>query len=466
MSSRLIYNIRQLVGTHAESRLLRGADLATLPAIDNAWLLLEDDHIAAFGPMSDLPVTWARRIEHHRNKQKDSIKGRIIDMPGHSIPSMLMVSPSPGTSDLSFIDATGRLVLPAWCDSHTHLVFAGSRESEFVDKLKGLSYADINAKGGGILNSARKLAETSEDQLFQTAWQRLYDLARLGTGAIEIKSGYGLTVESELKMLRVIKKLKERSSLPIKATFLGAHTYPAEYRDNHQGYIDLIINDMLPVIARDRLADYIDVFCEEGFFSPAETEQILKAGLSHGLKPKIHANQLHCSGGVEVGVRMGAISVDHLESMDTSAIAALSKSDTIGTLLPSAAFFLRMPFQPARALLDAGCAIALASDFNPGSSPSGNMNLVVAMSCIQMRLLPEEAINAATLNGAHAMSLGDRLGSITPGKKANIIITQPVPSLAYLPYAFGTNLIGLVLIDGKFIDGSAPMRSLPQNVQE
>jgi len=435
MSSRLIYNIRQLVGTHTASRLLRGADLATLPCIDNAWLLLEDDQIAAFGPTSELPATWARQLAHQRTRQK-----------GTELPH---TGPDP---DATLIDASGCLVLPAWCDSHTHLVFAGSRESEFVDKLKGLSYADINAKGGGILNSARKLAGTSEDDLFQSAWQRLHDLARLGTGAIEIKSGYGLTVDSELKMLRVIKRLKERSSISIKATFLGAHTYPAEYKENHQGYIDLIIKEMLPVIARDQLADYIDVFCEEGFFSPAETEQIIRAGLGHGLKPKIHANQLNLSGGVEVGVRLGALSVDHLETMDDSTIATLASSTTtIGTLLPTAAFFLRMPFQPARALLDAGCAIALASDFNPGSSPSGNMNLVVAMSCIQMRLLPEEAINAATLNGAYAMSLGDQLGSITPGKKANLIITRPVPSLAYLPYAFGTDHIGQVLINGKSI---------------
>ena len=414
MSSRLIYNIRQLVNTRKDSRLLRGAELADLPCIDNAWIHIEDDRIAAYGPMSALPDSLARLIGY------------------------------------TAIDAAGRLVLPAWCDSHTHLVFAGSRETEFVDKLKGLSYADIAAKGGGILNSARKLAAASEDQLFNDAWQRLQELARLGTGAIEIKSGYGLTVEGELKMLRVIKKLKERSALSIKATFLGAHTYPAEYKDNHSGYIDLIINEMLPVIAREGLADYIDVFCETGFFDPAETEQILRAGLGYGMKAKIHANQLNLSHGVETGVRLGALSVDHLETMDASAIGALAGSDTIGTLLPTAAFFLRMPFQPARALLDAGCAIALASDYNPGSSPSGNMNLVVAMSCIQMKLLPEEAINAATINGAYAMSLGDILGSITPGKKANLIITRPVPSLAYLPYAFGSDLIDQVMIAGEF----------------
>jgi len=351
----------------------------------------------------------------------------------------------------SGVDAIGRLVLPAWCDSHTHLVFAGSRESEFVDKIKGLSYAEIAARGGGILNSARLLADTPEEVLFAEAWRRLEEIAGMGTGAVEIKSGYGLTVGAELKMLRVIKRLKERSSLSIKTSFLGAHTYPPEYKDDHQGYIDLIIGEMLPVIARDGLADYIDVFCEQDFFDPAETEVICRAGLQYGLRPKIHANQLHCSGGVQVGVKLGALSVDHLEAMDAPAIAALAGSETIGTLLPSAAFFLRMPYQPARALIDAGCAIALASDYNPGSSPSGNMNLVVSIGCIQLRLLPGEAINAATLNGAYAMSLGDRLGSITPGKWANLIVTRPVPSLAYLPYAFGSNLVDRVMIRGEFI---------------
>jgi imidazolonepropionase len=427
MPSRLIYNIRQLVNTRAESRLLRGAALADLPCIDDAWIHIEDDRIAAYGPMSALPRDLAGLMG------AGPIGAGAIDPAAQAI------------------DASGRLVLPAWCDSHTHLVYAGSREHEFVDKLRGLSYAEIAARGGGILNSARQVAAASEDSLFNQAWQRLEELARLGTGAVEIKSGYGLTVEGELKMLRVIKKLKQRSAVSIKATFLGAHTYPPEYKENHQGYIDLIIREMLPVIARDGLADYIDVFCENGFFSVAETEQILKAGLGYGLRPKIHANQLHLSGGVEVGVRLGALSVDHLETMDAAAIGVLAGSDTIGTLLPTAAFFLRMPFQPARALLDAGSAIALASDYNPGSSPSGNMNLVVAMSCIQMRLLPEEAINAATLNGAYAMSLGETLGSVTPGKRANLIITRPVPSLAYLPYAFGSNLIDRVMIGGELI---------------
>lgn len=416
MSSHLLYNIRQLVNTRAESRPLRGDELAELPVIEDAWLHIEDEHIAGFGPMAELP------------------------------PALASLRNTPSSTD-----AVGRLVLPAWADSHTHLVFAGSRESEFVDKIQGLSYAAIHARGGGILNSARRIAETPEEVLFTEAWQRLQELTGTGTGAVEIKSGYGLTVEGELKMLRVIKKLKQRSKLSIKATFLGAHAYPEHFRQDHQAYIDLIIDEMLPVIAAEGLADYIDVFCEEGFFSPAETETILRAGARYGLAAKIHANQLNLSGGVETGVRLGALSVDHLEMMDASAIAALAGSDTIGTLLPTAAFFLRMPYQPARALIDAGCAIALASDYNPGSSPSGNMNFVVSIGCIQLRLLPEEAINAATLNGACAMSLGDRLGSITPGKWANLIVTRPVPSLAYLPYSFGNNLVERVMIRGEFI---------------
>lgn len=411
---RLITHIKCLVGTRNTSTVLRGAALRELPCVEDAFLLLDDERIAAYGLMKDI------------DKQE--------------------------LSNPTVIDARGAFVLPAWCDSHTHLVFAASREEEFVDKIRGMSYEAIAAKGGGILNSARKLQEMPEEQLFEQSLQRLYELIRLGTGAIEIKSGYGLSVQGELKMLRVIKKLKAVSPIPIKATFLGAHTYPLVYRNDHQGYIDLMIHDMLPEIAKERLADYIDVFCEEGFFSPAETITICKAGMMAGLKPKIHANQLHLSGGVQVGVQLGALSVDHLETMDADAIKALAASNTIGTLLPTAAFFLRMPFQPARQLIDAGCAIALASDYNPGSSPSGNMNLVVSMSCIQMKLSPEEAIIAATMNGAYAMELGDRLGSITVGKKANLIFTKPIPSLAYLPYAFGSNLVDRVMINGEWIE--------------
>ncbi|HEX6169818.1 MAG TPA: imidazolonepropionase [Chitinophagaceae bacterium] len=409
----LITNIKQLVNVREESKLLRGKELSALPTIENAYLIVEKGMIAEYGSMQNL---------------------------------------KPQTSNFEqMIDATGQFILPCWCDSHTHLVFAASREEEFVDKIKGTSYEEIAAKGGGILNSAKKLNTMSEDELFDLSWKRLNDVIKLGTAAIEIKSGYGLSVEGELKMLRVIKKLKERSPIPIRSTFLGAHTYPLEYKENHQGYIDLIVNEMLPVIAKEKLADYIDVFCETGFFSQEETEYIGKAGMRYGLKSKIHANQLNFSGGVEAGIKLGAISVDHLETVNGDIIDKLSKSDTIGTLLPTAAFFLRMPFQPARQIIDAGCAVALASDYNPGSSPSGNMNLVVAMSCIGMKMLPEEAINAATINGAFAIELQNEVGSITVGKKANLIFTEPIPSLTYLPYSFGSNLIDKVMINGQII---------------
>lgn len=407
----LITNIKQLVGVREESKLLRGKELAKLPCIENGYLIVKDGMIAAYGLMHDL-------------KPETSNFKQVIDVPG-------------------------QFILPCWCDSHTHLVFAASREEEFVDKIKGKSYAEIAARGGGILNSAKRLNEIDIDELYNLSVLRLQEVIKLGTGAMEIKSGYGLSVEGELKMLRVIKSLKETSPIPIKSTFLGAHTYPFEFKENHQGYIDLIINEMLPVIAKEKLADYIDVFCENGFFSPVETEIICKAGIKYGLKPKIHANQLNLSGGVETGVKLGAISVDHLETMNQSAINTLANSNTIGTLLPTAAFFLRMPFQPARQLIDAGCAIALASDYNPGSSPSGNMNLVVAMSCIGMKMLPEEAINAATINSAYAIELQDEVGSITVGKKANLIFTKQIPSLAYLPYSFGSNLIEKVMINGE-----------------
>ena len=409
----IITNIKLLVNTRHQNQLLRGKELADLPCIENAYLIIEEGIIAGYGSMTEL-------------QSKNYLSQTTINV-------------------------TGQFVLPAWCDSHTHLIFAASREDEFVDKIKGLSYAAIAAKGGGILNSASKLNETSEKELVRQAWSRLQEVIQSGTGAIEIKSGYGLSVAGELKMLRVIKKLQDISPIPIKATFLAAHTYPSGYKEDHQAYIDLIINEMLPVIANEKLADYIDVFCETGFFSPEETETICKAGMSYGLKPKIHANQLNLSGGTQVGVKLGAVSVDHLETMDDDAIQVLANSSTIGTLLPTAAFFLGMPLQPARKLINANCAIALATDYNPGSSPSGNMNLVIAMSCIQMKMLPEEAINAATINGAYAMELQDKVGSITVGKKANLIFTKPVPSLAYLPYSFGTNLIDRVMIAGQWV---------------
>ena len=411
MAATLVTNIKQLVGVRKENKLLRGRELSELNSIENAFLVIEDGMIASFGEMKDLQSS-TRSIQNS-------------------------------------IDASGQFVLPCWCDSHTHLVFAASREEEFIDKLKGMSYAEIAAKGGGILNSAKKLNAASEDELFNAAWKRLEEVSRLGTGAIEIKSGYGLSVEGELKMLRVIKKLKERSDLSIKATFLGAHTYPLEYKDDHQGYIDCIIHEMLPVIDKEKLADYIDVFCEKGFFSVEETEIICKAGMSYDLRPKIHANQLSMSGGVMVGASLNALSVDHLELMSDAAIKTLAHSDTIGTLLPTSAFFFRTQYPPARELINYDCAIALASDYNPGSSPSGNMNLVVAISCIQMKMLPEEVINAATINGAYAMELEKQTGSITIGKRADIIFTKQIPSLAYLPYSFGTNLIDKVMINGK-----------------
>ena len=408
----LITHIKYLFGVREESVLLRGKELALLPAIEYAYLGIKDGLIAAYGSMENI----------------EGVENDFAEV----------------------IDATDQFILPGWCDSHTHLIYAQSREEEFIDKLKGLSYAEIAEKGGGILNSASKLAAMSEKDLLRHAWGRLNEIILLGTGAVEIKSGYGLSVENELKILRVIKKLKLTSPIPIKSTFLAAHTYPAEYKNNHQGYIDLIIHEMLPVIAEEELADFIDVFCENGFFSVNEMETICNAGLKFGLKPKLHINQLNSIGGLQKAIELKAISVDHLETMTEADIKDLAQSSTIGTLLPTAAFFLRMPFQPARKLIDSGAAIALASDFNPGSSPSGNMNLVVSMSCIGMSMLPEEAINAATINAAFAMEVEDELGSITVGKRANLIFTKPIPSLAYLPYAFGTNLIERVMISGEF----------------
>lgn len=405
----LLTNIKYLLGIHPETKALRGQALAQLPGIEQAYLRIEGSQIVDYGPMSEL---------------------KSLESPAQ-------------THDLS-----GRYVLPCWCDSHTHLVFAGSREQEFVDKIHGLTYAEIAQKGGGILNSAQLLQKTPAEVLFQQAWKRLEGLKKLGTGAIEIKSGYGLTPEAEIKMLRVIKRLKQEANIPIKATFLGAHAFPTAFKDDRRGYIRQIIEEMLPVIALEGLADYIDVFCEQGFFTPDETAQILEAGRRYGLKAKLHANQLHSSGGVQVGVQAGAVSVDHLENIGPEEIQLLAQHPTIATLLPSAAFFLRLPYPPARQLIEAGAAVAIATDYNPGSSPSGNMPLLIALSCIQMRMLPEEAINAATFNGACAMEVQQEVGSIAVGKRANLIVTKPMPSLAYLPYAFGNNLIEQVLING------------------
>jgi imidazolonepropionase len=411
MKTSLFTNINTLVGIHhANVRLLRGTDMAQLPILNNAWLLVEDGRIAAFGSMDALPTN---------------------------------------ASQLKQVSLNGAWVFPSWCDSHTHLVFAASREEEFVLKIQGKSYEEIALAGGGILNSAQKIQACSEDELFALAKQRLQKVMATGTGAIELKSGYGLSVEGELKMLRVIKRLKEWSPIPIKATFLGAHAYPQEFKENHQGYIDLLLKTLLPQISSEALADYMDVFCEQGFFSLAETEQILTAAAKAGLKAKIHANQLSASGAVELAVRHHALSVDHLEVMNAAAEDALANSNTIATLLPNCSLFLGIPFANARRLLAKNVCLALASDYNPGSSPSGNMNLVVSLACMRQKMLPEEAINAATLNGAAAMELSDKYGSLSVGKVANFFYTKALPSLAYLPYSFGENLIEGVFINGK-----------------
>lgn len=408
-----LINIGFLVNVREQITLLRGADLAKLSVLENAYLKIKGDCIADYGLMQDI--------------NPDEIKDELYDVKGAS-------------------------VLPSWCDSHTHLVFAAYRESEFIDKIKGLSYAEIAAKGGGILNSAQKLQNTPEEILLEQAQQRLDELIKLGTGAIEIKSGYGLSVEGELKMLRVIQQLKKQNSIPIKSTFLGAHAIPASFKDNKAGYISMLTDELLPKIAADNLADYIDVFCENGFFTQAETEYICMKGMDYGLRAKIHANQLNRSGGVQAGVNVNALSVDHLETIGEDEIALLSYENApVATLLPSCSFYLRMHYAPARTLLEHNAAIALASDFNPGSSPSGNMNFVLSLACIQMKMLPEEAINAATVNGAFAMEVQDLVGSITIGKKANLIITKHISSLAFLPYAFGNNCIDKVMVNGKFI---------------
>ncbi|MEO8852788.1 MAG: imidazolonepropionase [Ginsengibacter sp.] len=410
MAAQIFTNISLLVNTRKVEGFIRGEQLSVLPSIQNSYLVVEDDRIAEVGKMEELRFT------------QEAIKV-----------------------------SEGTIVLPCWCDSHTHLVFAGSREEEFIDKIKGLSYAEIAAKGGGILNSARKLNEATEDELFNAAWKRLEEISKLGTGAVEIKSGYGLSFDGEMKMLRVIKKLKEKSPLKIKSTFLGAHTFPLEYKEDHQGYIDCIIHEMLPEIAKGKLADYIDVFCETGFYSPEEMRKICEAGKEYGLQPKLHVNQLNSIGGIEAGISLNSLSLDHLETLTQNEIELLGKYEGSCTLLPSAAFFLRMPLQPAKNLIGAGAAITLASDYNPGSSPSGNMNFVISLACIQMKMLPAEAINAATTNGACSMEIEKDYGSIAVGKKANLIFTKPVPSLNYLPYSFGNNLIDKVMINGSFI---------------
>lgn len=384
--------------------------------INNAYLVLEDDKIASFGKMEDLeigiPITTVGSIASH-------------------------------------IDATGKFVIPSFCDSHTHLVYASSREQEFVDRINGLTYQQVAERGGGILNSAKKIKDASEEELVLSAWKRLDEIMMLGTGAVEIKSGYGLNTEAELKMLRVIKRLKDNHPLTIKSTFLGAHAIPGEFKSNKEGYIRLIIEDMMPRIAAEKLADYCDVFCETGYFTKDETKKILEAGIKHGMKPKVHAEQLSHSGGIQAGIECNAISVDHLEYCNENDIAALVKSDTMPAILPGAQFFLQLPVPPVRKMIGAGLPVAIASDYNPGSSPSGNMMQMISLSCIQYKLTPEEAFNAATLNSAYAMDLNHTHGSIAIGKKANVFITKEIPSLAYLPYSFGSHLIETVIVNGE-----------------
>lgn len=408
----LITNIQELLQIRdASINKVSGAEMKHLPSIKNAYLIIEDNCIADFGAMENCP----------------KIKADIT------------------------IEATGKVVFPTWCDSHTHIVYAGNRILEFVDRINGLSYEEIANRGGGILNSAKKLNETSEEVLYEQSKVRLEQIMQQGTGAVEIKSGYGLTVAGEIKMLRVIKKLAENYPIKIKATFLGAHAFPTEYKDNHSGYIDLIINEMLPKIAKENLADYIDAFCETGYFSVEETERIMEAGKKHGLQAKIHVNQFNAINGIAACVKHNALSVDHLEVVTDEDIEVLKKSETMPVALPSCSYFISIPYTPARKMIDAGLPLALATDFNPGTTPSGNMNFVVATACIKMKMTPEEAINAATINGAYAMGISDTHGSITIGKKANLIISKQVSSFYQLPYEFGSDLIDTVIIEGKRI---------------
>ena len=406
----LIQNIKELIQVETKKTAFRaGADMQRMNTIPDGWLLIEDDRIKDFGSMDRLP-----EIEPDQR-----------------------------------IDATGKMVFPCFCDSHTHIIYSGSREIEYIDKIKGLSYEEIAKRGGGILNSCLRLRQDSEEALYEAAYERLEEMKSYGTGAVEIKSGYGLDTENELKMLRVIRRLKEHSPLTIKATFLGAHAVPAEYKGRQEAYVDLIINEMIPMVASENLADFIDVFCDKGFFTVEDTERMLMAGVKHGLRPKIHANELDYSGGIQTGVKYHALSVDHLEYTGAAEIAALKGSETMPTILPGAAFFLNMVHAPAREMIQAGLPVAMASDYNPGSSPSGNMQLVLSMACVNYRLTPEEAINATTLNSAYAMDCSSELGSIAIGKKANVFITKPIPTYEFMPYAYGSNKVETVILNGK-----------------
>lgn len=408
----LLINIKELVQVReATPFFLKGNEMATLPTIKNAWLLIKGKVIEDFGPMETLP------------------KGKFDHI----------------------LDCTNRLVMPCWCDSHSHIVYAGNREDEFVDRIKGLTYQEIANRGGGILNSAKKLEKTSEKQLYREAAVRLEELIYQGTGALEIKSGYGLSTSAELKMLRVIKKLSKKYPIAIKATFLGAHAVPEKFKNNKEGYINLICEEMIPQIAAQNLAEYIDVFCEEGYFNTEDTQKIIQTGKKFGLIPKIHVNQFNAIGGVTVGVKNEALSVDHLEVVTEEDVQILKNTKTMPVALPGCSFFLEILYTPARKLLENDLPLALATDYNPGSCPSGNMNLVVALACIKMKLTPEEAINAATINGAYAMGLLNTHGSITKGKIANVFITEEIPSYAFIPYSFGTDLINQVIINGQLL---------------
>ncbi|WP_340074056.1 imidazolonepropionase [Leptobacterium sp. I13] len=405
----LLKNIKQLLQIRDVDVLkVSGVNMKVLPTIENAFMLIEKDIITNYGTMDSLP-----------------------DITNHKV-----------------IDCTGKIVLPSWCDSHTHIVYVGSREQEFVDRIHGLSYEEIAQKGGGILNSAKKLQETSEEELYEQSKKRIEEVMQLGTGAVEIKSGYGLTVEAELKMLRVIKKLKETYPITIKATFLGAHAIPENFKNDKEGYLDLVINEMLPKIAKEKLADFIDVFCETGYFSVSDMERMILAGKKYGIPAKVHVNQFTAIGGIAAAVKNNALSVDHLEIMNDEDVDALKQHNTMPVALPGCSYFLGIPYTPARKLINEGLPLALATDYNPGSSPSGNMNFVVSTACIKMKMTPEEAINAATLNSAYAMGIAETHGSITKGKKANLIITKEISNYALLPYAFGSNLIDQVIING------------------
>ncbi|MGD0341222.1 MAG: imidazolonepropionase [Bacteroidales bacterium] len=416
--SLLIKNIKGLVQVEDNPKMkLCGKEMSSISTVSDAYLYIEGELISDFGPM------------------------RFLDG-------------NPGLLDASkdtIIDASGKFVFPSFCDSHTHLVYSGSREGEYTDKIRGLSYEEIARRGGGILNSAMKLRETSEDELFRQSMVRINEIIRQGTGAVEIKSGYGLSPEPEIKMLKVIRRIKESAPIEVKATFLGAHAVPIEYNGRRREYVDLVINEMIPVVASEQLADYIDVFCDEGFFTAEDTERILMAGLKYGLTAKIHANELAFSGGVQAAVKYNALSADHLERSGDDEIKALKGSGTMPTLLPGSAFFLGLPDAPARKMIDAGLPLALASDYNPGSSPSGNMKLIMSLGCIRLKLIPEEAINAVTINSAYAMGLSETHGSIARGKVANVFLTKEMPSYGFLPYAFGSDLIETVILKGKVI---------------